>query len=113
MQVSGQVIDNATGDPVPGATVELWFGNVMLNRSAANSNGFFSVESSSSPNSVRISSASYLPGSFSYPTSNKVFELVRNVKEGEPVIVTSILKGSKGWLWLGLLVLVVLSKKRI
>lgn len=117
MLLQGQIVDKDTGEPLPGSTVELWYGNVRLNAVAAGSNGSFSIGSQSTPDLFTITHASYKPGKYLYPKFGDLnrFELERNVVEGEPVIIMA--KGTlnnKGLLWLlGIgLFLVFIEKKR-
>lgn len=110
--VKGQIIDSATGHPVPFATVELWFDNIKLASAVADESGFFVVESQSSPDSLILTSASYLPVKFSLPDSTlgPVFMMQPNVKTGENVIVTAVKKNP---VFLGLIIIaLLLASKR-
>lgn len=115
MTINGRVVDLDTGGSLPGATVEAWTGSLMLARTAADSNGFFSLSFSSSPDRIIVTSASYKGGVFSYPGSmSNVFKLEKNIVEGEPVVIKSGSgKGGSWWLWgaLGLFLLMAVKKK--
>lgn len=106
MLVQGKIVDVNSGDPVSGATVELWTGNIMLNRGAANENGIFSVSTSSSPDKLKITSASYKPADFGIndATSTMLFELEPNIIELDPFQVTATIKKKGWWLWAAALV---------
>jgi hypothetical protein len=115
MELTGFIVDAMDKKPLPGATVELWYGNVMLSRAIADTNGYFSISSASSPTVVTVTSASYKAASFNYKpaTGSITLSLERNVVEGEPVIIKSIIEKKGGWLVLvGLALFFLLSKKR-
>lgn len=113
MTLTGQIIDADSYAPLPGATVELWFGNVMLARVAANGNGVFVIASQSTPDRVTVTSASYLPASFPYAQAvdDSLFALEKKIAEGEEVIVTAVLK-KHGWWILPVLFLLLTQKRR-
>lgn len=115
MNYYGTVIDADTNEGVPGATVELWYGNVMLARTIANAVGSFSISSASVPDRVKITSASYKTGDYSYQAvmDDSFLPIQKNIVEGEPVIVTAMRKkGAAAMLMLGLLAVLLLNKKR-
>lgn len=114
MKYSGQIIDAETSEGVPSATVELWYGNVMLARVVANSKGLFSIESASVPDRVRITSASYKPQDYSYQQvmDDSFLPIEKNIVEGEPVIVTAMKKNPMVALGIGLLLLVLLNNEK-
>lgn len=114
MKYSGQIIDADTNEGVPSATVELWYGNVMLARTIANSTGTFSIESASVPDRVKITSASYRPQEYSYQQvmDDSFLPIQKNIVEGEPVIVTAMKKNPVVALTLGLLLLVFLNNNK-
>lgn len=109
MKYYGTVIDAETNEGVPSATVELWYGNVMLARAAANGAGVFSIESASIPDQVRITSASYKPQVYSYQQvmDDSYLPIQKNIVEEDPVIVTAVKKhpGLALLLLLGVLIL--------
>lgn len=109
MIYQGRVIDTETGEPVPGATVELWAGDLMLLRGAADQSGFYSLVTQSTPDTIRISSASYIPQETAVNNSGAVvvYELQKNIVEGEPVIVTAKIKKPVLWLAAALVVVVL------
>ena len=94
MRYQGTVIDADTNEGVPSATVELWYGNVMLARTVASATGVFSIESASVPDRVKITSASYKPQDYSYQQvmDDSYLPIQKNIAEGEPVIVTAMKK---------------------
>lgn len=114
MKYQGTVIDADTNEGVPSATVELWYGNVMLARSVANAAGLFSIESASVPDRVKITSASYKPQEYNYQQvmDDSYLPIQKNVAEGEPVIVTAIRKHPQGALLLLLLGVLILNRKK-
>ncbi len=114
MELGGTVIDSTDNKPLPGATVELWYGNVMLNRVAAGNYGIFSVVTASSPDTIKISHAGYKPGSFSYSMNrDTTYSLYRNIVEGENVIIKSVIEGKGSWLLIaGIAIFFLLAKKR-
>lgn len=115
MNLTGHVVDRDSKDPLPGATVELWYDNLMLSRSAADNNGYFSISSASSPDNIVITNASYKKATFPYMDSLRltVFPVERNIVEGEAVIVKNKLKGNTVRIVAGLVfLLLLLSKKR-
>jgi hypothetical protein len=92
MEIKGKVIESFSGDPVPGATVEAWFSNVLLSRVAADNNGFFYLKSSSSPDRIIITSATTKSETFEDTFNRPVFEVERNVIEEPEIIIKSIIK---------------------
>lgn len=92
MEIKGKVIESFSGDPVPGATVELWFSNVLLRRVAADNNGSFFVKSSSSPDRIIVTSATTKPETFTDTFDRPFYEVDRNVKEEPEIIIKSIIK---------------------
>jgi len=115
MTLTGHVVDRDTKDPLPGATVELWYDTVMLARSAADNNGYFSITSTASPDNLVVTHTSYKKATFSYMDSLRLrlFALEKNIVEGEPVIVISKLTGNNVWIVAGLAIFLLLfSKKR-
>ncbi len=113
MELTGTVRDSDDNKPLPGATVEMWYGNIMLNRVAAGNYGIFNITTASSPDAIKVTHAGYKPGSFSCCTNSKVYAIDRDIVEGEPVIIKSILERKGGW-WVlaGLLVFFLVAKKR-
>lgn len=115
---AGQITDYDTGAGVPAATVEAWVGNLLLTRSAADANGYFSIASNSTPDTVKITSVGY--GSVSYPFSpmfsnpstDTDIPLQKAVKEEGNVTVTAHKISPVMWFGLGALVLILMSKKR-
>jgi hypothetical protein len=114
MRFTGRVIDTLTDDGLPSSTVELWTGNVMLARTAADSSGYFDIGTASTPDLVKISSVGYKNAAFPYDqvVDDSYFPLERDVKELEDVIITSVKKNPWPWLGAGLLFLLLISKKR-
>lgn len=116
MIVTGKIIDTDNGAAVPGATVELWTGNVMLKRGAAGGDGSFSLSVSSTPDKVKVSSASYITKDFFVfdVTKPLTFPMQKNIVEGEPVVVTAtVAKPTKTfYIIAALLVALVLSQKK-
>lgn len=99
---SGTVKDSATGKGIPGASVIFYAGGSRLGGVVADSNGNFSFESSQPAESITISSVGYQ--SFNWPASEyqNVFELERDEKELDPVVVTASRKNNS-WIYLALL----------
>lgn len=114
MIIAGRVIDKDSGDPVAGATVELWTGSIMLNRGAANDIGFFSLSTTATPDKVTVTSASYNSGNFGITdyVNAGTYQLQKNIVEGDPVIIVSIIKKNAGLIGLGLIFLFLLLKKK-
>lgn len=117
MEVAGYIVDAETGDGLPGAYAELWSGSVMLKRSAAGANGYFSVSSTGSGNSLAISHVGYTGQAFPVRGSSfdGEYQLQKDYKEEEEVIVESgpRTKRSMGLIILaGLFLLSVLNDRR-
>lgn len=107
---SGQVIDAASGQPVPNATVIFLYQGGQIGEAVANSQGIFSIKSGIQPDIIRISSVGYKTFDFPFSQSS-LFELVQDVKTMQDVTVTST-KSNKAWLLLLLIPLVLAQKKK-
>ncbi len=110
---TGQVTDAETGNGIPSATIEAWVGNLLLVRSAANGNGDFAVSTSSTPDTIKVTSVGYEAASYPFsPGMETMIPLNRAVKEEGNVTVTSH-KLSPGILvGLGFLLLLLLGSKK-
>ncbi len=114
MIFKGQVIDSATREGVPSATVELWMDNVLLTRIAADKDGNFNASSTAVPDLVRISSVGYIVTDYPFDqvVDDSYFPMDRNVKEEGGVYVTAHKTSPAVWIAGGLILLLLLSKKR-
>ena len=113
MRITAKVIDNETRDPLPGATVALYAGNVRLNQVAADANGAFLIDTDGTPDRITVTNASYLGRSWKLPdyAGLYVFELSRNYATGPGVTVTA--GRIPKWVFpVGLLALLLLIKKK-
>lgn len=116
MVFTGKVVDAITYEPLPGATVELWYKNVLLTRGMAAANGVFSLTAAATPDRVVITNASY--NSYQHPynevADDNLFPLERNVVEGAQVIVESVIKNVPWWAWVlgGLAFLLLVNDKK-
>jgi len=111
--ISGRVLNWDTIEPVPGATVELWAGNLLLTAAAANNEGIFSLSTNAVPDSLKISSAGFTTRIFGFAEYESfwTFFIKPNYREGEPVVVTATLK-KNSLLPLAMLLLLVLAAKK-
>lgn len=114
MKYSGQVIDIDTSEGVPSATIELWYNNVLLSRTAANGNGFFSFDITGMPDQVRITSASYKSASYPFDqvADDSYLPIEKNIAEGDNVIVTAIRRSPWILFAIGLGLLVLADKNK-
>jgi hypothetical protein len=114
MTVSGY-IQNEQGAPLGGASVELWYNNVLLERAIAGNNGVFVIRSDNSGNRVKVSHVGYqtLDESVSGTSIDDTYIMRKNVKEEEEVTVTSVIKKKSAvLLLLGALALLALLEDR-
>lgn|SRR5574341_250382 len=103
MYITGKIIDADTQEGISGATVELWTGDIMLKRLAANDQGIFTAIISSTPDKITVSSASYADKSFPLidPLKAAFFALQKEIVENEGVFVTTKKPAGMSWLlWL-------------
>lgn len=116
MYVTGKIVDADTQEGIAGATVELWTGNIMLKRLAANDQGIFTATVASTPDRITVSSASYIDKSFPLvdPLKAAFFSLQKEIVEGEGVFVTTKKPAGMSWLlWLLVVAgVVILSNKK-
>jgi len=113
--ISGRVLNWNTIEPVPGATVELWAGNVRLTSAAANNEGTFSLSTNGVPDSLKISSAGYITRQFGFAEYESfwTFFLQPNYREGEtPVVYATLKKKSLLPIALLFLLLGIAAKKK-
>jgi len=114
MTVSIVVLDNDTGKPLPGATVELYASNVMLKRGAAGNDGNATLTVTGSPELIRVTNTEYIPAEIRTANATNyayLIKLKRIVKDIEGVTITSLLK-KNSWAWLLILAGVVLVSNR-
>lgn len=108
---SGQVIDAESGQPVPGATVIFLYQGGNIGQAVADKYGIFTIKSGLQPDIIRISSVGYQTFDFPWQQSAS-FELIKDYKTQEEVIVKSTKpKQNNTWLLL-LLIPLILSKKK-
>lgn len=114
--ISGRVLNWDTIEPVPGATVELWAGNVLLKSAAASADGLFQLSTTAVPDSLKISSAGYTTRIFGFAEYESfwTFFIKPNYVEGETPVVYATLKKSKllPLALIGLLLLMASKKKK-
>jgi hypothetical protein len=109
--VNGKVLNYNTLEVVPGATVSLMFGNVVLKTVAARNDGTFSISTSSTPDSILISSVGYESRQFGFDEYSDfwTFFLYPSVKTESEVIV----KATRSLIMLGLLAaLLIMSQQK-
>ena len=101
MTIQGTVYNESNGQPVEGATVEAWAGNLRIGATAADDMGRFTLELLGTPTELRFSSASFVPVIYKYPEAAGLssFVLPPNVVEGEPVVIKSKREKKNGLLW--------------
>jgi len=104
----GIVLDAYNGQPLPGATVELWADGNILTALAADKFGSFIVDSLTVPDKIRISNVGFQPTFFPVPSEPVNFNLQRLETELENVTVTAKRKKSNTGLLMLLLVGVLL-----
>lgn len=116
MRVQGTVIDSVTNKPLPGATIELWYGTTKLDSFQANSEGSFLTTIMSYPDTIKVSHVGYneyqgRPNTDGLPMT---YVLTRDVKELENFSVTSFIKKNKNGALIagGLLFLLLLASKK-
>lgn len=117
MTVTGWILDSETLYPLPGASAELWYNNVMLSRVAADAEGFFQLQTTGSGNKLLLSNAEYTTGEF--PVTGDIgyreFDLTPKIETLEEVTVDSHITKNKKWVipaLIGLGLVVLLSDKR-
>jgi len=116
MTVSVVVLDDETGKPLPGATVELYASNVMLKRAAAGADGNVTLNvTAGAPELIRVSNTEYIPREIRVGTNSQyayLIKLQRIIKDIEGVTITSILK-KNSWAWLLILAgAMILARKK-
>lgn len=101
MRLQGRIIDADTDTGVPSATIELWTDNIMLKRAIADSKGSFTIETASTPDTLKVSSAGYESASwpFNDVADDSLFPLDKFVKEEGNVTVEAGPKNKFPW-WL-------------
>lgn len=110
-------IKNQSGQPIPGATVQVINGDFNLTGqgTAANAMGFFSfyINEFNEPYGLSVSSVGYKPTvvSLSTFTNGNTITLATNVIELPPVVVTSDKNKNIFWLIIAAAVLLLLNKK--
>jgi len=111
MILSINVINSGNSQPLPGATVELWAGNVLVKRLITDNGGVASVNVVSLPDMVRITNVEFIPAEIRLQKGANSYQvkLQRIVKDIEGVTVLSVLKKS-GWLWLIILGVVIIAE---
>lgn len=109
----GQIVDCDTGAAIPSATVTMSKNGSVIARTIADSNGMFEVYTSDEPDQITITSVGYKPYTSPASSYQFKFELEKNVKDLDPVIVQASSKNS-GLMWagLGLLLLLAMQKKK-
>lgn len=115
IRFSGLVIDADTKEPIPGASVQFYLGQTLLDGMAANGQGQFNTVLLDDPDGLVITHAEY-NGSMFQAANGGIYSLERKVKALEDVIVTSSGKGNNNWLLfggLGLLLLLSQKKKKV
>lgn len=114
---SGLVRDATTETGIPGATVTAYADNgVMLQRVAADNSGNFYLQTAYPAQFLEISSVGYKTNDFPAATWQRLFELERQERELDPVILPpGTVKKNNTWQWLLIagLLLVVATKKQI
>ncbi len=113
MTLYGKVIDSETNAPLPGATVTLRNGTVMLTNAIASSEGVFYLNTSQYPDALSITHVGYEPQTWPLPANEAktIFSLKKVYTDLEPVTVTS--KKSLSWLlWAGLITLFIRENKK-
>lgn len=114
MEITGRVFDETSGNYVPGATVEAWNGSIMLSRVATNDSGYFKISTTTTPDAIVITHATYLPSRFTDFLTRSTFPVIRSIVQEGGVFIKSIIpKSGNGLLLVGLLaVFLLLTKKR-
>ena len=114
--ISGRVLNWDTIEPVPGATVELWAGNLLLKSVAADNEGIFQLSTTAVPDSLKISSAGFTTRIFGFAEYESfwTFFIKPFYREGETPVVYATLKKSKllPIALFGLLLLIASKKKK-
>jgi len=114
--ITGRVLNWVTIEPVPGATVELWAGNLKLKSAAADSEGIFNLSTTAVPDSLQITSVGYISRRFGFAEYENfwTFFLQPNIKDIEGATVYATLKKTNWWplAMIGLLLLISKKKKR-
>jgi hypothetical protein len=111
--ISGRVLNWDSIEPVPGATVELWAGNLLLTSAAANNEGLFSLSTNGVPDSLKISSAGFTTRIFGFAEYESfwTFFIKPFYKEGGTPVVYATLKKTS-LLPIALLLLLALAVKK-
>jgi hypothetical protein len=111
--ISGRVLDWATVEPLPGATVSLMAGNLTLRSIAADREGLFTLSTTAVPDSMKIESVGYTTRIFGFAEYESfwTFFLQPAYKEGETATVYSTLKKSS-WLPVAMFALLLLMAKK-
>jgi len=87
--------------PLPGATVALYSKGKLVAQQAANLNGEFFISLASPADTITISEVSHQ--TFTWPASeqNRLFDLIPNEKQIDPVVLPpGVKKKSNYWVWL-------------
>lgn len=110
--ITGRVLNWDTTEPVAGATVSLFAGNLLLSRGAADSEGVFALNTTGVPDSLEISSAGFTTRRFSWAEYESfwTFFLRPYYREGETAVVHSTIKKTN-WLPLAFLFVLLFSMK--
>lgn len=112
----GTVIDSATSEAVPGATVSLLVAGVKITEAAADSAGQFSLFTALPVDLISISSVGYKAIDFPASTAQNIFELERSTVTLPPVILNppplpAVTKTNPA-IWLGALALIILANQK-
>lgn len=104
MRRTGTIVDEQTGQGIPGATVALWSRGVRIAAVAANDSGEFTIDAFSTPDALIASSIGYYETQWPMPDYDEqsTFELQRNEKQLEEVVIESTRKKPFNWAWLAI-----------
>ena len=111
MTINGKILDSGTGEGLPGATVRLYSGANLVWQAIANQDGYFQYSGPAGITDIVISSTGYIPWKFPASEYQHVWELERDIRQLDPVVITSGSK-TKNLLLLALLAVVLLSNKK-
>lgn len=108
---SGIVRDATSELPIPSATVILYANGTRIGGGAANSKGEFAISTDTEATHITISSVGYKTWNWPASTYQHLFELERDVKDLDPVVVTTT-KKNNALLWIALIVVGYMATKK-
>ena len=111
MRIYGYIKDATNADPLASATVRIYSGSSVLTQHIADRDGYFDAHTAAPATHITISRVGYKPFTFPASEYQHTWELERDEKMLDPVIITANNKKKSFLIWALLALVVIKSAK--